>query len=82
MALRELCSAACLCHTCGVERPLGPTGGSFKAREVPLWCHPVLGTHVGIHSAMGTPFGAPKLKSPEETWVNIPTVWSRLQWQL
>lgn len=78
MALRELCSPAWLCHTCEVERPLGTTGGSSRPKELPLWCHPVLGTHVGIHSAMRTPFEAPRLKRPEETWVNIPTVWSRL----
>lgn len=92
MALRELCSPAWLCHTCGVERPLGPTGGCtwfLQTQITPiLVCrtiykhHPLLGTHVGIHSATGTLFGAPKPKSPEQTWVNVPTVWSRLQWQL
>lgn len=73
------------------EDALGP----FTSKEPPLWCHPLLGTHVGIHSSMGTLFelifklkgkigvtfaanAAPKLKSPEETRVNIPTVWSRL----
>lgn len=74
MALRELCSPARLCHTCGVWRPLGPTGACTWLLQTPGAPTGVSPTRVGIHSARGALFGAPKLK----TWVNIPTVWSRL----